>query len=96
MPNVHVRLHDSAAKTFSNGYAMTASTRLIVPPLKASALHDLRYEELSHEARLRGGRSQLRLPPPHRSIAEVAAEPLIGMIRGKSFEFLRLSLWHLF
>ena len=50
MPNVHVRLHD-----WSNNAILTGirdgrlQLGLIVPPLKTSALHDVRFEELFHE-----------------------------------------------
>jgi DNA-binding transcriptional LysR family regulator len=55
---------------------------LIVPPTKASGLKDLRYEELFHE------RVCVAVAPQHPfarrravPIAEVAAEPLIGLTR---------------
>jgi DNA-binding transcriptional LysR family regulator len=55
---------------------------LIVPPTKASALHDMRYEELFQE---RVGVAVAAQHPFDRRraipIAEVAAEPLIGLTR---------------
>src|SRR6266446_8626282 len=55
---------------------------LIVPPLKASTLHDVRYEELFHErvcvaVALQHPFARRRAIP----ITEVAAEPLIGLTR---------------
>jgi len=83
MPNVHVRLHD-----WSNNAILTGirdgrvQLGLIVPPLKASALQDVRYEELFHE------RVCVAVAPQHPfarrravPITEVAAEPLIGLTR---------------
>src|SRR6476660_5953174 len=83
MPNVHVKLHDWSNNAILDGIRDgRLQLGLIVPPLKTSTLHDLRYEELFHErvcvavspqhpfARLRG------IP-----ISEVAAEPLIGLTR---------------
>ena len=59
-----------------------ASTRIDRSSLKASALHDVRYEELFHE------RVCVAVAPQHPfarrraiPIAEVAAEPLIGLTR---------------
>src|SRR5438309_5958859 len=50
MPNVHVRLHDWNNKDMVDGIRDgRLQLGLIVPPAKASALHDLRYEELFHE-----------------------------------------------
>ena len=81
LPNVHVRLHD-----WSNGEILDGvrdgrlQLGLIVPPPKTSSLRDLRYEELFKE------RVCLAVAPQHpfarhRAIplAEVAAEPLIGL-----------------
>ncbi len=83
MPNVHVRLHD-----WSNNAILTGirdgrlQLGLIVPPLKASTLHDLRLEELFHErvcvaVALQHPFARRRAIP----IAEVAAEPLVGLTR---------------
>src|SRR5246127_2069086 len=50
MPNVHVRSHDWTNKDILNGIRDgRLQLGLIVPPAKASALHDLRYEELFQE-----------------------------------------------
>src|SRR5256714_520710 len=83
MPNVHVRLHDWSNKDILEGIRDgRLQLGLIVPPAKASALPDLRYEELFHE------RVCVAAAPQHpfarrRAIplAEVAAEPLIGLTR---------------
>src|SRR4030095_12461858 len=83
MPNVHVKLHDWSNNAILDG---TRDGRLqlglIVPPLKASTLHDMRYEELFHE------RVCVAVSPQHPfarrraiPITEVAAEPLIGLTR---------------
>jgi DNA-binding transcriptional LysR family regulator len=83
MPNVHVKLHDWTNNAILNGIrAGRLQLGLIVPPLKASALHDLRYEELFHErvcvaVALQHPFARRRAIP----IAEVAAEPLIGLTR---------------
>jgi DNA-binding transcriptional LysR family regulator len=83
MPNVHVKLHDWSNNAILDGIRDgRLQLGLIVPPLKASALHDLRYEELFHE------RVCVAVAPQHPfarrraiPIAEVAAEPLIGLTR---------------
>src|SRR6202048_4888752 len=83
MPNVHVRLHDWSNKDILEGIRDgRLQLGLIVPPLKASALHNVRYEELFHE------RVCVAVAPQHPfarrraiPIAEVAAEPLIGLTR---------------
>ena len=83
MPNVHVRLHDWSNKDILEGIRDgRLQLGLIVPPLKASALHDVRYEELFHE------RVCVAVAPQHPfarrraiPISEVAAEPLIGLTR---------------
>jgi DNA-binding transcriptional LysR family regulator len=83
MPNVHVRLHDWSNKDILEGIRDgRLQLGLIVPPAKASALPDLRYEELFHE------RVCVAVAPQHPfarrraiPIAEVAAEPLIGLTR---------------
>ena len=83
MPNVHVRLHDWSNKDILEGIRDgRLQLGLIVPPAKASALPDLRYEELFHE------RVCVAVAPQHpfarrRAIplAKVAAEPLIGLTR---------------
>src|ERR1700720_620616 len=83
MPNVHVKLHDWSNNAILNGIRDgRLQLGLIVPPLKASALHNVRYEELFHE------RVCVAVAPQHPfarrraiPIAEVAAEPLIGLTR---------------
>ena len=83
MPNVHVRLHDWINNAILDGVRDgKPQLGLIVPPTKASALRDLRYEELFHE------RVCVAVAPQHPfarrraiPIAEVAAEPLIGLTR---------------
>src|ERR1700757_5120739 len=83
MPNVQVRSHDWTNKDILAGIRDgRLQLGLIVPPPKASALHDVRYEELFQE------RISVAVTPQHpfarrRSIpiAEVAAEPLIGLTR---------------
>src|SRR6266850_1397798 len=83
MPNVHVRLHDFSSKDILERIRDgRLQLGLIVPPTKASELHDLRYEELFHE------RVCVAVAPQHPfarrrtvPIAEVAAEPLIGLTR---------------
>jgi LysR family transcriptional regulator, benzoate and cis,cis-muconate-responsive activator of ben and cat genes len=82
-PNVHVRLHDWNNKDIVDGIRDgRLQLGLIVPPVRASALHDLRYEELFHV------RVCVVVAPQHPfagrgaiPIAEVAAEPLIGLTR---------------
>jgi DNA-binding transcriptional LysR family regulator len=83
MPNVHVRLYDWSMKDILEGVRDgRLQLGLIVPPTKASGLQDLRYEELFHE------RVCVAVAPQHPfarrravPIAEVAAEPLIGLTR---------------
>jgi len=83
MPNVHIRLHDWSNKAILDGIRDgRLQLGLIVPPLKASALHDVRYEELFHE------RVCVAVAPQHPfgrrraiPITEVASEPLIGLTR---------------
>ncbi|HEX4706833.1 MAG TPA: LysR family transcriptional regulator [Candidatus Udaeobacter sp.] len=83
MPNVHVRLYDWSMKDILEGVRDgRLQLGLIVPPTKASGLKDLRYEELFHE------RVCVAVAPQHPfarrravPIAEVAAEPLIGLTR---------------
>src|SRR5882757_9136221 len=83
MPNVHVKLHDWSNNAILNGIRDgRLQLGLIVPPTKASALHDVRYEELFHE------RVCVAVAPQHPfarrrtvPITEVAAEPLIGLTR---------------
>ena len=83
MPKVHVRLHDWSNKDILNGIRDgRLQLGLIVPPLKASALHDVRYDELFQE------RVCVAVAPQHPfarrrviPITEVAAEPLIGLTR---------------
>jgi DNA-binding transcriptional LysR family regulator len=83
MPNVHVRLHDWSNKDILDGIRDgRLQLGLIVPPLKANALHDVRYEELFHErvcvaVALQHPFARRRAIP----ITEVAAEPLIGLTR---------------
>jgi LysR family transcriptional regulator, benzoate and cis,cis-muconate-responsive activator of ben and cat genes len=81
MPNVHVRLHDWTNQAILDGVRDgRLQLGLIVSPPKASSLRDLRYEELFQD------RVCLAVAPEHpfarrRAIplAEVAAEPLIGL-----------------
>src|ERR1700757_3452701 len=83
VPNVHVRSHDWSNKTILDGIRDgRLQLGLVVPPAKASALHDVRFEELFHE------RVCVAVAPEHPfarrraiPIAEVAAEPLIGLTR---------------
>jgi len=83
MPNVHLRLYDSSNKYILDGIRDgRLQLGLIVPPLKASALHDLRYKELFH------GRACVVVAPQHPfarrhavSTAEFAPEPFIGLTR---------------
>jgi LysR family transcriptional regulator, benzoate and cis,cis-muconate-responsive activator of ben and cat genes len=83
MPNVHVRLHDWNIQNILDGIRDgRLQLGLIVPPTKASALHDLRFEELFHV------RVCVIVAPQHRfarrraiPITEVATEPLIGLTR---------------
>jgi len=83
IPNVHVKLHDWSNNAILDGIRDgRLQLGLIVPPLKASALHDVRYEELFHErvcvaVALQHPFARRRAIP----IAEVAAEPLIGLTR---------------
>src|SRR5689334_1284367 len=83
IPNVHVRLHDWNIKNILDGIRDgRLQLGLIVPPLKASALDDLRYEELFHVrvcvivARQHPFARRRTIP-----LTEVAAEPLIGLTR---------------
>jgi LysR family transcriptional regulator, benzoate and cis,cis-muconate-responsive activator of ben and cat genes len=83
MPNVRVRSHDGSNKAILDGIREgRLQLGLIVPPPKASSLHDVRYEELFQE------RVCVAVAPQHPfaqrraiPIAEVAAEPLIGLTR---------------
>ena len=83
MPNVHVRLHDWSNKDILDGIRDgRLQLGLFVPPAKASALRDVRYETLFQ------GRVCVAVAPQHPfarrraiPIAEVAAEPLIGLTR---------------
>jgi len=83
MPNVHVRLHDWSSKTTLDGVRDgRLQLGLITRSPKASALHGVRYEELFH------GRVCVAVAPQHAfahrraiPLAEVAAEPLIGLTR---------------
>ena len=90
MPNVHVRLHDWSNNAIRDGlHDGRLQLGLIVPPLKASALHDLRYEELFHErvcvaVALQHPFARRRAIP----ITEVAAEPLIGL----SAKIIRITM----
>src|SRR2546421_4120038 len=83
MPNVHVKLHDWTNNAILNGIRDgRLQLGLIVPPTTASALHDVRYEELFHErvcvaVALQHPFARRRAIP----ITEVAAEPLIGLTR---------------
>ena len=81
MPNVHVRSHDLSNKDIFDGIRDgRLQLGLIVPPTKASAVHDMRYEELFQ------ARVCVAVAPQHSfarrravPISEVAAEPLIGL-----------------
>jgi len=81
MPNVRARLHEWSNKEILNGVREgRLQVGLIVRSPKASALHDLRYEELFHD------RVCVAVAPQHPfarrraiPIIEVAAEPLIGL-----------------
>ena len=83
MPNIHVKLHDWSNKDILDGIRNgRLQLGLLVPPLKASRSHDLRFEELFRE------RVCVAVPPQHPfarhrtiPIAEIAAEPLIGLTR---------------
>ena len=83
MSNVRVRLHEWSNKEILNGVREgRLQVGLIVRSPKASALHDLRYEELFHD------RVCVAVAPQHPfarrraiPIAEVAAEPLVGLTR---------------
>jgi len=83
MPKVHVRSHDWSNKDILDGIRDgRLQLGLIVLPTKASTLHDLRYEELFQE------RVCVAVAPQHLfarrhaiPLAEVAAEPLIGLTR---------------
>jgi LysR family transcriptional regulator, benzoate and cis,cis-muconate-responsive activator of ben and cat genes len=83
MPNVHVILHDWSNNAIRDGLRDgRLQLGLIHPPTKASSMRDLRYEELSQQ------RVCVAVAPQHpfarrRAIplAEVAAEPLIGLTR---------------
>src|SRR6476660_6721240 len=83
MPNVHVRLHDWSNNAIRDGlHDGRLQLGLIVPPVKASSMRDLRSEELFHQ------RVCVAVAPQHPfarrraiPIAEVAAEPLIGLTR---------------
>jgi DNA-binding transcriptional LysR family regulator len=83
MPNVHVKLHDWSNNAIHDGIRDgRLQLGLIVPPLKASTLRDVRYEELFHErvcvaVALQHPFARRRTVP----ITEVAAEPLIGLTR---------------
>jgi DNA-binding transcriptional LysR family regulator len=83
MPNVHVRSHDWSNREILDGIRDgRLQLGLIVPPAKASALENVRFEELFHE------RVCVAVAPQHPfaqrraiPITEVAAEPLIGLTR---------------
>ena len=83
MPKVHVRLHDSSNKTVLDGiHDGRLQIGLITRSRKAGTLRGVRYEELFRQ------RVCVAVAPHHpfarrRAIplAEVAAEPLIGLTR---------------
>ena len=83
MPKVHVRLHDWSSKTILDGVRDgRLQIGLITRSPKASALHDVRFEELFRQ------RVCVAVAPQHAfarrraiPLTEVAAEPLIGLTR---------------
>ena len=83
MPKVHVRLHDWSNKTILAGIRDgRLQLGLTTRSPKTSALHDVRYEELFRQ------RVCVAVAPQHPfarrraiPIAEVAAEPVIGLTR---------------
>ncbi len=83
MPKVHVRLHDWSNKTILDGVRDgRLQLGLVTRSPKASALHDVRFEELLRQ------RVCVAVAPQHpfarrRAIplTEVAAEPLVGLTR---------------
>jgi LysR family transcriptional regulator, benzoate and cis,cis-muconate-responsive activator of ben and cat genes len=83
MPNVHVKLHDWSNQAIRDGIRDgRLQLGLIIPPAKASALHDLRFAELFHGrvcvvVALQHPFAQRRAIP----ITEVAAEPFVGFTR---------------
>src|SRR5205823_12759179 len=83
MPNVHVKLHDWSHSAIFDGIRDgRLQIGLIVPPMKSSRLHDVRYEELFHERVCVAVALQHPFARPRAiPIAEVAAEPLIGLTR---------------
>jgi LysR family transcriptional regulator, benzoate and cis,cis-muconate-responsive activator of ben and cat genes len=77
MPNVHVRLHDWTNQAILDGVRDgRLQLGLIVSPPKASSLRDLRYEELFQDRVCLADPFARRRAIP---LAEVAAEPLIGL-----------------
>jgi DNA-binding transcriptional LysR family regulator len=92
MPNVRVRLHDWSNDEnlagLSDGRLQLA---LVFPPMAASALRKLRFEELIHE------RARLAVSPNHPfarrkivSLADAAREPFISYIREEFPGYTRL------
>jgi LysR family transcriptional regulator, benzoate and cis,cis-muconate-responsive activator of ben and cat genes len=83
MPNVRAKLHDLSNNDIFDGIRDgRLQLGLTVPPLNASALRDVRFEELFHQPVC------VAVAPQHPftqrraiPIAEVAAEPLIGLTR---------------
>jgi DNA-binding transcriptional LysR family regulator len=83
MPKVHVRLHDWSSKTILDGVRDgRLQIGLITRSPKASALHDMQFEELLRQ------RVCVAVAPQHAfarrraiPLTEVAAEPLIGLTR---------------
>src|ERR1043166_1281860 len=83
MPKVHVRLHDWSSKTILDGVRDgRLQIGLITRSPKASALRDVRFEELARQ------RVCVAVAPQHAfarrraiPLTEVAAEPLIALTR---------------
>ena len=83
MPKVHVRLHDWSSKTILDGVRDgRLQIGLITRSPKASALHDMQFEELLRQ------RVCVAVAPQHAfarrraiPLTEVAAEPLVGLTR---------------
>jgi LysR family transcriptional regulator, benzoate and cis,cis-muconate-responsive activator of ben and cat genes len=83
MPKVHVKLHDLSNKDILDGIRDgRLQLGLTVPPPKASALRDVRFEELFYQPVCVAVAPQHRFARRHIiPITEVASEPLIGLTR---------------